>query len=347
LSTVPVEVRGLVDVVAVAAGENSAYALERGGAVWAWGDDSQDELGDAGLSTRRETPLRVRVPRAVVALAAGGWSAYALQASGRVWAWGDDAWGQLGTAGGQAPRGTPRPVQGLSDVVAVAAGVSDGYALRRDGTVWAWGEGVRGQLGDSCSVSEPVAHPSPACQATSIPLEVHGLRDVVAIAAGAFTAYALRGDGTVWAWGDNTFGALGSRSARSIAGDPVRVSSLEHVVAITAGSYGGYALRGDGTVWAWGRGVDGELGDGSSSNCTVPTQVLKLAGVAKIAGGGDMAYALEGNGQLWAWGSGAYGQLGDGFLQDLNEPAPVLQARTHSPAASGTRVLIGWTTRRT
>ena len=60
-----------------------------------------------------------------------------------------------------------------------------------------------------------------------------------------------------------------------------------------------------------------------------------------------MAYALEGNGQLWAWGSGAYGQLGDGFLQDLNEPAPVLQARTHSPAASGTRVLIGWTTRRT
>jgi alpha-tubulin suppressor-like RCC1 family protein len=156
-------------------------------------------------------------------------------------------------------------------------------------------------------------------------VKVRGLRDVVAIAAGAFTAYALRSDGSVWAWGDGSFGALGSRVVRSMAGDPVRVSGLEHVVAISAGSYSGYALLRDGTVWAWGRGVDGELGNGSGSNRVVPTQVLKLTSVVKVVGGGDMAYALDERGQLWAWGSDVYGQLGDGHLLDRNEPTPVLE----------------------
>jgi len=319
LSTRPVEVPGLADVVAVTGGENTAYALERDGAVWAWGDDSQDELGDAGV-TPRETPVRVRVPSAIIAVAAGGFSAYALRASGTVWAWGDDGWGQLGSAGGDTARGTPRPVQRLSDAVAVAAGASDGYALRRDGTVWAWGAGILGALGDGCSVAH---HGS--CPATKVPVKVRGLRSVVAIAAGGFTAYALRSDGTVWAWGDDSFGELGSHVGRSIAGAPVHVSGLEHVVAISAGSYGGYALLRNGTVWAWGRGVDGELGDGSGSNRAVPTQVLKLSGVVKVVGGGDMAYVLDKRGQLWAWGSDVYGQLGDGYLLDLNEPTPVLQ----------------------
>jgi hypothetical protein len=183
LSTRPVEVRGLADVVALAGGENTAYALERDGAVWAWGDDSQDELGDAGALTRRETPQRVRVPSGVVALAAGGFSAYALRAGGTVWAWGDNGSGQLGSAGGATTaRGTPRPVQRLSDVVALAAGVTNGYALRRDGTVWAWGEGVFGALGDGCSVAAPAAPPGSPCHATAVPVQVHGLRDVVAIA---------------------------------------------------------------------------------------------------------------------------------------------------------------------
>jgi len=322
-SSTPVAVPGLADIVAVAGGANTAYALERGGAVWAWGDDGQDELGDAGYSPR-ETPVRVRVPSGIIAVAAGTFTAYALRRDGTVWAWGSDSWGQLGTAGAQVTRGTPRPVQRLAGIVAVAAGAGDGYALRRDGTVWAWGDGTLGQLGDGCTASQVAAHRGSPCPAASVPVKVRGLSGVTAIAAGAFTAYALRRYGTVWAWGDDSFGALGSRVRRSFAGEPVRVSGLEHVVAIAAGSYSAYALLRDGTVSAWGRGVDGELGDGSAANRAVPTQVLKLTGVVKVAGGGGMAYALDWRGKLWAWGSGLYGQLGNGYLQSLDEPTPVL-----------------------
>ena len=322
-SSTPVAVPGLADVVAVAGGENTVYALERGGAVWAWGDNAQDELGDGGYS-RRETPVRVRVPSAITAIAAGAFSAYALRRDGTVWAWGSNAWGQLGTAGAQVARGTPRPVQRLAGVVEIAASAGDGYALRRDGTVWAWGDGSQGQLGSGCAASQAAANGGASCPATSAPVKVRGLSGVTAIAAGAFTAYALRRDGTVWAWGGGSFGALGSRVGRSFAGEPVRVSGLEHVVAIAAGSYSAYAVLRDGTVRSWGRGVDGELGDGSATNSATPTQVLNLTGVVKVVGGGGTAYALDRNRRLWAWGSGLYGQLGNGYRQNLDEPTPVL-----------------------
>jgi Regulator of chromosome condensation (RCC1) repeat len=79
LSTTPIEISGLSSIVAIAAGANTAYALQSGGVVLAWGDNSQDELGDAGYS-RQQKPQRVRAPGGVAAIAAGGWSAYALTA---------------------------------------------------------------------------------------------------------------------------------------------------------------------------------------------------------------------------------------------------------------------------
>jgi len=319
VSTLPVPVSGLGSVIAIAAGQNTAYALERDGAVRAWGDDVEDELGD-GLNRSREVPRPVPVPSGIVAIAAGEFSAYALRRDGTVWAWGDNAWGQLGTGGSELAYARPRPVRRLAHVVAIAAGGSDGYALRADGTVWAWGDGSVGQLG---AARCPPTGGGP-CPASAVPVEIAGLRDVRAIAAGADTVFALRADGTVWAWGDGTFGALGTRHAGGVA-RAVRVGGLEHIVASSAGGYTGYALARDGSAWAWGRGVDGELGDGRAANHAKPVRVRGLGRVTDLAGGGVAAYALDRAGRLWAWGSDLYGQLGDGYLlAGLDLPALVL-----------------------
>jgi alpha-tubulin suppressor-like RCC1 family protein len=88
----------------------------------------------------------------------------------------------------------------------------------------------------------------------------------------------------------------------------------------------------DGTVWAWGRGSEGELGDGSAVNRALPARVLKLSRVVKVVAGGETAYALDRHGRLWAWGSGLYGQLGNGlygllgngYPYSLDEPTLVL-----------------------
>lgn len=113
---------------------------------------------------------------------------------------------------------------------------------------------------------------------------------------------------------------------------------MEHVVAITAGAETGYAILRDGGVWAWGRGVDGELGDGSTGNRSAATPVLKLSGVIKLAGGGTTAYALDRHGQIWAWGSDLYGQLGNGYVViGVDEPTPDVRPLHPQCRANGKR----------
>ncbi len=134
-------------------------------------------------------------------------------------------------------------------------------------------------------------------------------------------------DGTVWTWGDNTLGELGSGTQPSSSDTPVRVRGLDHIVAISAGSESAYALDRAGNVSAWGDGALGQLGDASAANSDVPVLVHKLSHVVKIAVGGNMAYALDRAGNLWAWGYGAYGQLGNGAVVSPDSPTRVIGFR--------------------
>ena len=126
---------------------------------------------------------------------------------------------------------------------------------------------------------------------SSTPIQVTGLSGLAAIAGGAYDSLALKSDGTVWAWGDNTFGQLGNGTTAS-SSTPVQVSSLSGVVAIAGGTFHGLALKSDGTVWAWGYNVYGALGNGTTVDSSTPVQVSSLSGVVSIAGGGQHSLAL-------------------------------------------------------
>ena len=205
---VPVEVDGLAAAILVAGGANSSFALRRDGTVWAWGDDSQGELADEQF-TARQTPGLVPKLTDVRDIAAGAFSVYAIRDDGTAWAWGDNSFGQLGTGSDEPVSTVPREIARLTDVVAIAAGTSNGYTLLHDGTVWTWGDDSLKQLGGSGCGSSPTGHRGP-CRVSSVPHQVPSLTKVVAIAAGGDSGYALRRDGTVWAWGDNEFGELGN-----------------------------------------------------------------------------------------------------------------------------------------
>jgi alpha-tubulin suppressor-like RCC1 family protein len=134
---------------------------------------------------------------------------------------------------------------------------------------------------------------------------------VTQVAAGEYHTVALKSDGTVWAWGYNTYGQLGDGTNTNRI-TPVQVSGLSGVTAIAAGYYDTVALKSDGTVWAWGWNGYGQLGDGTATNRTTPVQVSGLSGVTAIAAGANHTVALKSDGTVWAWGSNGYGQLGDG-----------------------------------
>jgi alpha-tubulin suppressor-like RCC1 family protein len=249
----------------------------------------------------------------VTALAAGSDHSLALRPDGTVWSWGWNSTGQLGD-GTTVDRSVPMRVRDLTGVTAIAAGEARSVALKRDGTVWGWGCGAYGQLGEEGEKA------SGNCL---LPIQVRGLSEITGIAGGFWHSLALRRDGTVWGWGWNPYGQLGSGTGDRGRPKPVQVVGLKGVISIAAGWSHSIALRCDGTVWAWGDNGSGELGDGTTEDSLTPVQVQGLTEVVAIAAGGDHSLAVKRDGTVWSWGWNNVGQLGDGTTENRTIPVQV------------------------
>jgi RHS repeat-associated protein len=132
----------------------------------------------------------------------------------------------------------------------------------------------------------------------------------------------LKSDGTVWAWGDNSYGQLGNGTTTSNR-VPGEVANLSGITAISAESHHVLALKSDGTVWAWGRNDQGQLGNGTTTNSDVPIQVPGLTGMTAIAAGGGHSLAVKSDGTLWAWGENDQGEVGIGTTTNVLSPVQV------------------------
>jgi alpha-tubulin suppressor-like RCC1 family protein len=294
---------------AIAAGDATGYALDKNGGVWAWGAGGFGELGTGAAPPLALSAVKVKLNAPVVAIAAAGHTAYALDSSGQVWAWGLNDRGQLGN-GSITPAGckcipTPLPMQAAwkprgVTIKAIAGGGESAYALDSTGAVWAWGLNDQGQLGNgTASVAGCKCIPTPlAVRAAWNPSGV----TIKAIAGGGESAYALDSTGSVWAWGLNDQGQLGNGTA-SAAGCkcipvPVAVQASWRprgviITTVAGGGASGYALDSAGGVWAWGGGAVGQLGNALYANRAVPTQVVRLPKALQVTGGIANGYALQ------------------------------------------------------
>jgi len=317
----PVRVAGIPGVIVQVATSNSgSYALTSTGTVWAWGAGAKGQLGDGSATAYTAVPVKVDFPAGVKITKLPDPAPYdsgmAIDSTGDVWGWGANGKDSMCLSGASILRPEKIPLA----QVTLATGAGNHSLYYTDGKVYACGNNADGELGDGSTTdsTEPVA--------------VAGLPrgPVTTLVSSWQGSGALMASGDYYDWGYGVDGQLGDgRMASSPV--PVRVP-LD--AAVTQVSQGGslrsngqtIAILKGGSVWAWGDGRSGQLGDGKTANSAVPVRVSVPAGekFTQVYSGGAASYAITASGELWAWGDNRYGELGtgSGAARELS-PVPV------------------------
>ena len=133
---------------------------------------------------------------------------------------------------------------------------------------------------------------------------------------------AIKTDGTLWAWGVNTYYQLGDGSGMNIL-NPKKIGSDSDWIDIAAGGAHTVAMKKNGTLWSWGLNKQGQLGNGNFNIVTLPSQIGSDTDWVKISSGDIHCLAIKSNGTLWAWGDNRDGQLGDSTKINRNKPVQI------------------------
>jgi alpha-tubulin suppressor-like RCC1 family protein len=318
----------------IAIGGKQTLALDGAGNLWSWGCNLNGQLGDGTNITRTAPVGIVSLGSNIKSVAAGASHSLAIDASNNVYAWGYNNTGQLGL-NTKVDQNTPQLVQGLplgKVVAAVAAGGDFSLALMDDGTVYAWGNNVKGQLGIINSTVVIANQFFPLPQQVLKLDGVTPLSDIVKIAAGGSHALAIDGNGNIWGWGHNLLGQLGDgTTVDRFGGVQLFTVGSDGYLAkeVSAGRDHSLALIGDlaetvGLVIATGYNYFGQLGNGVSGNYNLYSswepEVSDITNFKTIVAVGDHSIAKDANGTYWAWGRNSYGQVGDGTRTDRSLP---------------------------
>jgi alpha-tubulin suppressor-like RCC1 family protein len=310
--------------VAVAANNTFSLAVRKDGTLWSWGGAAQSMKG--GLLEKRKTKPRL-MGKSFVSLSAGDASFAALKSDGTLWMWGRDNDGQLGIGSEgswyhRQYRDEQLPALVGKDFAVVSTGYSHTAAVRKDGTLWTWGHGTWGVLGNGTDD-----------QGSRVPINIDN--GYMLAVAGFLNSAALKADGSLWLWGGNQLGIFGDCTTK-IHNKPVQVGTGFAQMAL--GEDFLVALKSDGGVWTWGWPWDGDqmdtpracrksakvvFGDGVNAWDKAVAEPIRMnlaeprgsSDVVSIAAGESHSAMVKADGSLWTWGSNEYGQLAIGTTE--------------------------------
>jgi len=324
-------------------------AIATTGAAFCWGSNMFGQLGN-GSTTWSATPVAVTMPTSVTftAINAGFTHTCALTASGTAYCWGNNIFGQLGN-GSTEDSTTPVAVVMPAGVTFVAIVVSTYHtcALTASGNVYCWGINRTNQLGNGTTTD------------SSVPLIVTMPTGITfsSIATSGYSTCALTASGAAYCWGSNTFGQLGIGST-SNAAVPTAVTMPTGItfVFISVGRYHTCALTASGAAYCWGLNLGGSLGNGTTTNSTIPVAVTMPSGITfdTISTGWNHTCALTAAGIAYCWGQNS-GQVGDGSTTNRTTPmlvsmptgmtfTDIMAGATHTCALAGNGLAYCWGT---
>lgn len=179
----------------------------------------------------------------------------ALKSDGTVYGWGYNWYGSVGNGTSSNTVSTPSQAIGLADVDSISCKGNVSYALKSDGTIWAWGRDTYANIN------------------SITPAQFPGLENITKISG----SVALKSDGTVWTWGSNSEGQLGDGTTNSNS-TPTAVADLNNVADISGGAHV-LAVQKDGSLWAWGDNFSGQIGNRTTTDVLSPTKIDEISGI--------------------------------------------------------------------
>lgn len=300
-SDIALKIESLANIVDVEAGYNHCFALSMDGTIYAWGGNYFGQVGIGHKFPYTHIPQEVIISTDVKSIAAGHDFSIAVMNDGSVYSWGRNYRGSLGI-GSYDEEFSPTKIESLANIDKVETWLGSCIALDAMGNIWTWRDNNFQQLGRQTS---------PSFEMDPIPGKVEDISNIIGIASGSRTyvitesyqviqfgyenshlsnlsevsqiqcsddhQLALKLDCRVVAWGKNDYGQLGNGSNESIylsENDPVEVVSLSNIIQVETGESHSLALQSNGTVWAWGWNIGGQLGNATTDDSNIPVQVL-------------------------------------------------------------------------
>ena len=236
--------------------------------------------------------------------------------SGNLWAWGKNAYGNLGDNTAVSKSSPVQTITRGSNWKQFSLG-SNGYGnavIKTDGTLWTWGRGTSGQLGDNTSTNK------------SSPVQTVAFgTNWSQVACGAAHTAAIKTDGTLWCWGYNFFGSLGDNSGTNRSSPVQTVALGSNWKQVSCGNAHTAAIKTDGTLWLWGIGDYGNLGDNTATRRSSPIQTITFGtNWQQVSCGNTHTAAIKTDGTLWVWGGNSYGKLGDNTITQRSSPVQTI-----------------------
>jgi alpha-tubulin suppressor-like RCC1 family protein len=310
----PKQVGSLTSWSFIAPSGNFTIATKTDGTLWGWGNNNSGQLG-LGNQTYYSSPKQIGALTNWLnaKLSCNSNAVMAVKADGTLWFWGNSASGSSGLGVATAVYSSPKQVGSLTNWSTISI-TSHSVAVKKDGTLWSWGRNTYGELG----LGNTTYYSSPK--------QVGALTNWVNASAASLMSFAIKNDGTIWAFGRNNGGQLGLNNSTYYS-SPVQIGALNTWSKITSDSYNtGWALRNDGTLWAWGNNSYGQLGQGNTVVYSSPKQIGALTNWSSITPNFMLYYganAIKTNGTLWTWGRNHRGQLGLGNVTNYSSPVQV------------------------